>query len=126
MTQDRTTLLAVADNGLWLEGTAAAGEAASGVWLQTAAGGGFAFTVATRDPANMTFHLGAAAAAAAANSSWVAANRSAGGPLMIDRALQVPTGAGGIRSRTPTRQQVPTGRAAPTKQHGSSTTKDCG
>ena len=78
-------------SGLWLEGTIAAGEAATGIWLQTATGGGFAFTASTVDPANMTFALGATPTAAAANASWVTHNKTAGGPDIIDRAMVVPS-----------------------------------
>ena len=74
-------------SGLWLEGTVGLGEAVTGVWLQTATGGGFAFTVSTADPSNITFALGAAPAALAANASWLSHNKTAGGPDFIDRAM---------------------------------------
>ena len=74
-------------SGLWLEGTVGLGEAVTGVWLQTATGGGFAFTVSTADPSNITFALGAAPAALAANASWLSHNKTAGGPDVIDRAM---------------------------------------
>ena len=59
--------------------------------MAAASGGGFAFTVNTLDPDNVTFALGGAPNAAAANASWVSRNKTAGGPDIIDRAMAVPS-----------------------------------